>query len=261
MSFLPRCTSAAEAIASLRTHGAAILARESEYCISEATIGDLYKWCVGCDEYMEAHWHVWKDSSRHMNPDVSEGWKRFSMNDRGNWKYQEWEDVVEALSRPDGVLSLVQLILGVSARISTLGGDTVREQCKVGQHLHSDGGSVRSVTGASRIPMQECAICPYLVLSICVHDISKEMGAFYFSGIHAMYSVDDTIPSLYTPQEFDEHFGFDHARVTGCCVMRPGDMLLRNPLVWHAGTPNCTNARRYLPACIFAPKPKEAVHD
>ena len=110
---------------------------------------------------------------------------------------------------------------------------------------------MRSEPGAPRLPFQEVVACPYVVLCICVHDISKEMGAFYFAGPDAIYSVDGTIPLVFTPEEFDKHFGFDQSGVTGCCVMRQGDMLLRNPLVWHAGTPNCSSVTRYLPGCQF----------
>ena len=55
------------------------------------------------------------------------------------------------------------------------------------------------------------------------------MGAFYCAGLDAVYSVDESIPPLFTPKEFDEHFGFYQSGVTGCCVMRQGDMLLKEP--------------------------------
>jgi hypothetical protein len=259
MSFLPRCMCAAEAFDSFKRHGVAILAREGEWCLEDDTIDELLKWCVDCDEEQKSNWYAWKSADRHMNPNVLQDWNRFSMNSNGNWKAEAWEGVVRGLSRANGVLAFAQILLGSFASIIKLRGDTVRRHCKAGQHLHSDGGSVSSAPGAPRLPREEVDACAYLVLSICVHDISEEMGAFYFAGLEAMYSVDDTIPSLFTPEAFDEYFGFHQdSGVTGSCVMRKGDMLLRNPLVWHAGTPNRSSATRYLPACIFAVEAKEA---
>ena len=264
MSFLPRCVCAAKAHASLKTYGGAILAREGEWCLEEDTIDELHKWCVDCDIDQNSNWSAWKPADRHMNPNDANDWNRFTMNSNGNWKAYAWNGVVNGLSRANGVLAFVRSFLSILgiAVIVKLGGDTVRRHCKVGQHLHSDGGSVSSTPGAHRLPREEVDACPYLVLSICVHDVPKEMGAFYFAGLEAMYSVDtvDTIPPLFTPEAFDEHFGFGQT-VTGSCVMRKGDMLLRNPLVWHAGTPNCTSATRYLPACIFFAAEAKEAHD
>ena len=251
MSFLPRCTSAVEAAASFQTHGAAILAKEGDFMLKDNTLADLYKWCDEQNDDQQIDWKAWIRSDRHMNPNVQKDWNRFTLNCPDNWKRTEWQQAVAYMSRNNGVLAVVQLILGVVASITRLGGDTVRGFCKAGQCLHSDGGSVRSEPGAPRLPFQEVVACPFVVLSICVHDISKEMGAFYFVGLDAMYSVDGSIPPVFTPEEFDTHFGFDQSGVTGCCVMRRGDMLLRNPLVWHAGTPNCSGVTRYLPGCIF----------
>ena len=94
MSFLPRCTCAAEAVASLETHGAAILARDSELCLNENTIADLHKWCVDRDSYMESDWSAWRHGDRHMNSNESQDWKRFSMNAWENWESPAWNNVV-----------------------------------------------------------------------------------------------------------------------------------------------------------------------
>ena len=257
MSFLPRCVLATEASQSLRKYGAAFLAREGSWGLDEHVLDALFTWCEKCDydQAQAANWDAWKVADRQMNTNAEKDWNRFSMNANSNWHDAAWKSVVRELIR-GGVLAIAQIELGIYAFIIRLGGDTVRPTL-VGQHLHSDGGSVSSVPGALRLPREEVDACPYLVLSICVHDIPKDMGAFYFAGLDAMYGVDDTIPALYTPEAFDEHFGFEQG-VTGSCVMKKGDMFLRNPLVWHAGTPNLSSTTRYLPACIFTAEAKDA---
>lgn len=252
MSFLPRCVLATEASQSLRKYGAAFLAREGSWALDEHVLDALFTWCEKCDydQAQAANWDAWKVADRQMNTTAEKDWNRFSMNANSNWHDAAWISVVRELIR-GGVLAFVQTELGIDARITRLGGDTVRFACKIGQHLHSDGGSVSSVPGALRLPREEVDACPYLVLSICVHDIHKDMAPFYFAGLDAMYGVDGSIPALYTPEAFDEHFGFEQG-VTGSCVMKKGDMFLRNPLVWHAGTPNLSSTTRYFPACIFS---------
>ena len=67
------------------------------------------------------------------------------------------------------------------------------------------------------------------MLSIAVHDVSREGGAFYFAGLQGMYSCEsDTPPALYHPDEFDKFFAFEAC--TGSVNMHAGDMLLWDPL-------------------------------
>ena len=125
--------------------------------------------------------------------------------------------------------------------IHTIGGDFVHPGALTGQHVHADG---RGSGGWDERPKDaDEEFCPWAVASIAVHDIDENMAPLLFYGWEAMYQHSESTP----PESGDVLLSRSDAAVT----MRRGDILIRNPKVWHAGSANLGNHVRYLPGMVF----------
>ena len=246
---LPRCTTMGEAIKSYEDHGACLLTTEAKLGASPMTSALLMAWCKECDNYMAKHPEWFKTSSRHYaTDDAPDEHKRYSMNCRDNIKEPAWVHLMEEIWKEEGLCVLLGKLLGVSpdeVLVVNCGGDNVKAGCKWGQLLHADQADQRKCI------LNEDAT--WVVASWAVHDIGENQGPLYFVGKNAMKNFPNELP----PTSF-QHEADWNAVVGGSKVkMEKGDVLVRDPRVWHAGTPNTTAEDRYLPGAIFKKRAKK----
>lgn len=236
MSFLPLCRSAADAVASYRRHGACVVRLELTESWGFA-LDELQRWCCEAGDYVERNPRWLSKLSRAEGCDSPSS--RHSLNYWNNSNQTEWQAMLKEL-RCHGVVSDLLLSLAADTGHSSFkngvcGGDLVRPHGITGQTVHSDGGR----------PCNEHELrnTPWMTMSIAVHDIGLTNAPLSFWGIDSMrgyYDKELAVPSACA----EVGLNFEETLV---CVSR-GDILVRNPLVWHCGTGNQGGLTRYLPA-------------
>ena len=111
----------------------------------------------------------------------------------------------------------------------------------IGQQIHPDGFGPGGWDERPKDEDEEFS--PWAVCSLAVHNITVDQAPLMFYGWEAMYQHYNA-----TPPERGEDLC---APPADCRVpMQRGDIFIRNPKVWHAGSANCTDRVRYLPAMI-----------
>jgi hypothetical protein len=235
MSFLPKCTTSEEAIKSLERHGACLFQCPDDVEFGEAIAG-LYTWCEAADAYMDRHPQCFDRSTRSDNP--AEKYLRYSLNDYRNATYPEWQHMLLQLRKHFGS-AICNAFNSSQYDVHSCGGDVVRPMCLTGQLLHGDGYEERPSAGTEND-------FEWLVVSIAVHEIDRHNAPLCFVGIDAMMEHDSSFPprdvtALCPPLDHD----------SCALVMSPGDIFIRDPRVWHCGTPNTTGCTRYLPGCVL----------
>jgi hypothetical protein len=239
MSFLPLCTTMADACHSYKEHGAAVLACPSGNDEFVDAVAGLFRWCQEADRYMDNHPEHLKKLTRSDDP--AETSLRYSLNDHWNQTYPEWQEMLAQVDKHVG--NVICEIFSRRGRrssydVSCVGGDVVRPKCMIGQLLHGDGYSVRPEPA-------DAGWCQYMVASIAVHKVDSQNAPLFFAGKQAMMSHFSN-----APPECCSDLGIEAGK---CLVhMEPGDILIRDPRVWHCGTPNYTDTTRYLPGIQFA---------
>jgi hypothetical protein len=240
---LPRCTTMEEAIKSFEDHGACLVVPEAKLGASPGTSALLAAWCKECDNYMAKHPEWFATSSRHFaGVDMPDESKRYSMNCRANIKDLAWDCLMKEVWKAEGLCVLLGKLMGVlpeDVEVVNCGGDNCKAGCKWSQRLHSDQNDQRKCI------MDEDG--KWLVASWAVHDIGENQGPLYFVGKQAMNSFPHELPPTGFQHEADWNAVVGGSKVT----METGDVLVRDPRVWHAGTPNTTSEDRYLPGAIF----------
>ena len=118
------------------------------------------------------------------------------------------------------------------------GGDVARVEARRGQHLHSDSWH------GPKPSEKELNACEWLVCSIAVHDITLSNAPLCFVGEQAMLADSHDEPPCLVSE-------LDQPPSSPYLCMRKGDVFFRNPLVWHCGTPNCSDSIRFLPGIQF----------
>ena len=235
MSFLPLCISAADAVASYRRHGACLVRLEFTESWGFA-LDELQRWCCEAGDYVERNPHWLSKLSRAEGCDSPSS--RHSLNHWSNSNYPEWQAMLKEMQCHSSVVSDLLLSLAVDTGYSSFkhglcGGDLVRPHGITGQKVHSDGGRPCSE--------HELRNTPWMAMSIAVYDIGLTNAPLSFWGIDSMRGhYDKAVPSA----RAEVGLNFEETLV---CMSR-GDILVRNPLVWHCGTGNQGGLTRYLPA-------------
>jgi len=243
MAFLPRCSSVQEASESFSQHGACLITAEAGLGASKPTLMLLEQWCFEADLYMHdsRHWKAWARSSRHMHPSPDR-WQRYYMNDYGNFKYEAWQALSAEVFHAEGLSHLIcQCMACETVDVSQWGGDCVKSGCEHGQMMHSDQQDQASPVLAQPPPL-------WIAASWALGDIGPHNGALYFAGRHAMNDAPFVIPpAIWYPAEIDSALGL----ASGIVMMKRGDVLLRDPRIWHCGTANSSPEDRFLPGAVF----------
>ena len=244
MAFLPRCSSVPEALESFSQHGACLITPEAGLGASAPTLDLLGQWCFEADLYMSRHWEAWARSSRHMHPSPDTV-QRYSMNDYGNFEYEAWQALSAEVFHAEGLSHLIcQFMACETVEVSQWGGDCVKSGCELGQMLHSDQKDQASPVLAQPPPL-------WIAASWALGDIGPHNGALYFAGRHAMNNAPFVIPpAIFEPVEIDSALGL----TSGFVLMKRGDVFLRDPRIWHCGTPNSSPEDRLLPGAVFLNK-------
>ena len=238
MAFLPRCKSEQEAQDSYRTHGACVLTS----CWTKSwndTLDELREWCHRVDEDFSRNPRWFSTKTRAYGAETADS--RYSLNWHGNQDADPWPAVLKSLQGCRALTSLQDALakdIGAPKfEAHMCGGDVVRPHASQGQKVHSDCGTPRS--------RSEVINTPWMAMSIAVHDIDRDNAPLSFWGLDSMdeYYQTDRWP------ETSEEVGLDFDDTLVC--MARGEMLLRNPLVWHCGTRNLSGKTRYLPAVQF----------
>ena len=239
MSFLPRCTSAQKAEDSYRTYGACVL---TSCCMSRSwdnALDQLLEWCQWTDQDFSRNPEWFSTKTRAAGADSADS--RYSLNWHGNVDAEPWPTV---LSNLDGCqvltslrASLAEAMGAEQLEVHMCGGDVVKPHATQGQKVHSDGGRPRS--------RSEVINTPWTVMSIAVLDVDHDNAPLSFWGLDSMdaYYGTDRLPQTRAEA------GIDFEDTLIC--MRRGEILLRNPLVWHCGTRNLAGKTRYLPGVQF----------
>ena len=175
--------------------------------------------------------------------------QRYSFNDYGNFGRWEWQELYhdKAFTRLED--EVIRNIMQGEPIVHSIGGDCCRGNATRMQRVHSDGGP------PNKVPSADLIVPDWVALSVCVEPTSRALGngPFYFVGREAMYRTASKKP-LQTKdnsvESLDAMYGLD----SGCVDMMPGDLLVRNPLVWHSGTINVTGKPRYLPGLVWKVK-------
>ena len=231
---LVRCDSIHAAQDSLAKHGYCLISLRKlfhgDYDELDDALTSLGEWCKGRDAYMDEHPESFYRSGRSHDP---EEWdKRYSMNDWENWKCDAWLRV-QLLLQP-----IFEELIGHGTEVRTLGGDTVRAHALTDQYIHSDGYTQRPNDA-------DLCLVEWLVASVAVHDIERYQAPMWICSWETMMSWKDDVPPT-EPADVD--------RLTQAgkyCTMHKGDLLLRDPRVWHKGTANKTRMIRFLPGLVL----------
>ena len=253
MAFLPRCSTTFEAIASFQTHGACVLANDAGYSLDEDASASMLAWFDECTVYMQKHQPPRK--SRH-HAATEDKYQRFSVNDKGNQKYAAWQKVAANVWNPRGGLACLVAQMMNNCRLDLLkvtqwGGDTVLANCKEGQELHSDD-SEQSRAWLSKEGKEEK--CEWIVASWALRPITDDEGPLYIVGKKGMEKAPFESPPkcLVNVELTDKLLELEGG---GKVLLKKGEIILRDPRVWHAGTPNLSQQDRHLPAAIFSCAP------
>ena len=106
------------------------------------------------------------------------------------------------------------------------------------QHLHGDGFSQRPES------LEDADWYAYAVISIAVHDIAEAQAPMSFVGKQAMMAH----CSIFPPATASD---VDNSPHNFLLTMSRGEIFIRDPRVWHNGTPNFTDDDRFLPGAIL----------
>jgi len=219
----------ADAAAVYQQHGACLL--QLPHAEFQNILGRMHEWCKdNAWQFIDPEWL--KNQTRSDVPE--EQAKRFSMNSWDNFKDKDWKDfsnMVMAFLQP-----FLRSILRCDYELHKLGGDTVLAQTHARQGIHGDGVTRRPHRGTENW-------CKYLTASIAVHDIAWDCAPLVFVGKVDMMRYASAVP----PPRGTEPTLWHQRRM---CLKR-GQVFLRDPRVWHAGSPNETQTDRYMPAMVF----------
>ena len=125
-----------------------------------------------------------------------------------------------------------------NVRVISLGGDFVEPGATEGQKLHGDGYTVRP---------EPNSWCQWIVASFAVHNISYDDAPLMFVPRRAMFEWYEDAPPTEAAQVAELLRRLEDPFV---CMLQ-GEVFLRDPRVWHAGTPNRSTKTCYLPGCIY----------
>ena len=219
-----------EILETMRLHGGVLLDLDMSVKFS-SSLDELYSFLA------ENHCKTTTCGDRsHMDSDYG---RRFSLNRYGYYLRHQvpcWCDVV------DGVLAqinyVVEALFAEPAALVRVGGDIVLDRTFGRQTIHGDGTSQRPKNNGKWSEFIDWS--PWLVASIAVHDITVDQAPLLFVGRQTMMQHESPFPPALgsEPPEW-------HSRVQ---PMRRGQVFLRDPRVWHAGTPNSSDRVRILPA-------------
>ena len=166
--------------------------------------------------------------------------RRFSLNP---FKYQNepcWQKACSCVLNQ--ITHILEGLLETKFNIYSTGGDVVLRHTTARQAIHGDGYRQRPLDNGKFD--QHPTWSPYLVISIAVHDIDELQAPLLFVGRQTMMQHERAEPPDY--QTEPSHW---HQRVL---PMKRGQVFVRDPRVWHAGTPNCTDKDRFLPGFVVS---------
>ena len=218
-----------EILETMRLHGGVLLDLDMSVKFS-SSLDELYSFLA------ENHCKTTTCGDRsHMDSDYG---RRFSLNRYGYYLRHEvpcWCDVVDVLAQINYV---VEALFAEPAVLVRVGGDIVLARTFGRQTIHGDGTSQRPKNNGKWSEFIDWS--PWLVASIAVHDITVDQAPLLFVGRQTMMQHESPFPPALgsEPPEW-------HSRVQ---PMRRGQVFLRDPRVWHAGTPNSSDRVRILPA-------------
>ena len=172
--------------------------------------------------------------------------QRYSFNDVGNFFRWEWQELYHDAGLKRLEIEVIRKIMRGEPVVHAMGGDCCRGNATRMQRVDSDGGS------STKVASTDLIVPDWVALSLCVEPTSRALGngPFYFVGKEAMYRTASAWPLQATEnsvESLDALYGLD----SGCLDMMPGDILVRNPLVWHCGTINVTGKSTYLPGLVW----------
>lgn len=198
----------------------------------ENTLDDLLEMCKSIDE-------TWTSDTGSLDRATRSDCEadkhlRYSMNSLTDRSRREWiqfdESVGEYLS------PLIRNLFSGGYYVARRGGDTCKAGCRSGQGLHSDGSKTRPAYKDAWMPS-------WIVMSIAVHDVDRLNAPMRIVTREQMMQHSYEAP----PQGDDVPQQWLEQKV----VMQKGDVLLRDPRVWHSGTPNFTDRDRFLPGQVL----------
>ena len=243
MSFLPVVSHVEDALRSWHLHGG-IRLRPEDTAQYHGSLADLLAWCQKKDCWMmdpKNENFLW-EKNRVDEPQNDEWKSRYSLNHWENESDEAWRGILRHFE--DDTLcgnicaAVAAATNGGTVNLHMCGGDVARVEASKGQHLHSDRMEVAKPSEA------ELDACEWLVCSIAVHDVSLSNAPLCFVGKQNMLADShDEAPCLVSE--------LDHPPSCPYIDMRKGDVFIRNPLVWHCGTPNYSDSMRFLPALVF----------
>ena len=241
-SFLPVCATVDAAVASYVEHGGAVIrmpALSPEY---DAALNELYEWCDEVDAYMMRHPEYTMGRSNRSTV-CGEAGLRFSVNHWNNMNHPAWQSMLGTICSFNAVVNQVlERVVQGEYHVNKCGGDFVHPGALTGQDVHADGHGPGGWDERPRDKSEE--FCNWAVCSLAVHEVTVEQAPLLFYGWDAMRHHCNP-----TPPKRGEDLSVPP---TDCRVpMQRGDIFLRNPKVWHAGSGNCTDQIRYLPGIVF----------
>ena len=184
----------------------------------------------------------WRQARNRSHASEEDG-LRFSVNHSKNGSYPAWQRMKQTICSDTSVvgMALSEALQG-EYHVKTYGGDFVHPGALTGQHLHVDGSGPGGWDERPKDRDEEFS--PWVVCSFAVHDISFDQAPLLSYGWEAM-----RLHCNPTPPKRGEDLSVPPAdsRVS----MLRGDILIRNPKVWHAGSGNCTDRVRYLPGMVL----------
>ena len=96
--------------------------------------------------------------------------------------------------------------------------------------------------------------CEWIVASWALRPITDDEGPLYIVGKKGMEKAPFESPPkcLVNVELTDKLLELEGG---GKVLLKKGEIILRDPRVWHAGTPNLSQQDRHLPAAIFSSAP------
>ncbi len=113
---------------------------------------------------------------------------------------------------------------------------------KEGQKLHGDGYRER--------PAPHDVYSPHAVASVAIHDVPITNAPLMFLGKEAMMAHHSNAP----PAQWSDIKEVRGQESNFFVTMKKGDVLIRDPRVWHAGSPNVGTSIRFLPGFVISHK-------
>ena len=235
-SFLPVCTTVDDAVASYAEHGGAVI-RMPVDCQYDSALTKLHEWCEECDVWMMSN-PEYRMGRANRSDVAEEAGLRFSVNHWNNMNYPAWQSMMNLICSHNALVhAVLTRVLAGKYHTKRCGGDFVHAGALTGQRVHADGWDERPIN-------KDEEFCDWAVCSLAVHEVTNEQAPLLFYGWEAM-----RLHCKSTPPKRGEDLSVPPV---DCRVpMKRGDIFLRNPKVWHAGSGNCTDCVRYLPAIIF----------